>query len=180
MKEWVNPLFLNIVYSALKDIISHKSNNFKTFLWFYLYYSSLPSLLSLLLYSELEDSPLDSSLDSYLSPVLSWEELDVPVLSSVVSWFDDEPDDEFDEPDDEFDEPDDEFDELFEVLELDEPEVPDELYDEFELLLFEFDEFDEFDEFEVFDELEDIPLDEELPLSLVAFLGLSVVILSAG
>ena len=81
---------------------------------------------------------------------------------------------------------DDEFDELFEVLELDEPEVPDELYDEFELLLFEFDEFDEFDELddldelEVFDELEDIPLDEELPLSLVAFLGLSVVILSAG
>ena len=69
------------------------------------------------------------------------------------------------------------LDELFEVLELDEPEVPDELYDEFELLLFE---FDEFDEFEVFDELEDIPLDEELPLSLVAFLGLSVVILSAG
>ena len=63
---------------------------------------------------------------------------------------------------------------------LDEPEVPDELYDEFELLLFEFDEFDELDEFEVFDELEDIPLDEELPLSLVAFLGLSVVILSAG
>ena len=173
MKEWVNPLFLNIVYSSLKDIISHKSNNFKTFLWFYLYYSSLPSLLSLLLYSGLEDSPLDSSLYSYLSPVLSWEELDVPVLSSVVSWFDDEPDDEFDEPDDELDE-------LFEVPELDEPEVPDELYDEFELLLFEFDEFDEFDEFEVFDELEDIPLDEELPLSLVAFLGLSVVILSAG
>ena len=49
------------------------------------------------------------------------------------------------------------------------PKFPDELYDEFELLLFEFDEFDEFDEFEVFDELEDIPLDEELPLSLVAF-----------
>lgn len=70
-----------------------------------------------------------------------------------------------------------------EVLELDEPEVPDELYDEFELLLFEFDEFDELDdldELEVFDELEDIPLDEELLLSPVAFLGLSVVILSAG
>ncbi len=57
------------------------------------------------------------------------------------------------------------------------PKFPDELYDEFELLLFE---FDELDEFEVFDELDDIPLDEELPLSLVAFLGLSVVILSAG
>ena len=123
--------------------------------------------------TDLDSDELSEALDSYLSPVLSWEELDVPVLSSVVSWFDDEPDDEFDEPDDELDE-------LFEVPELDEPEVPDELYDEFELLLFEFDEFDEFDEFEVFDELEDIPLDEELPLSLVAFLGLSVVILSAG
>ena len=45
---------------------------------------------------------------------------------------------------------------------------------------FLWDNRNEFDEFEVFDELEDIPLDEELPLSLVAFLGLSVVILSAG
>ena len=66
-------------------------------------------------------------------------------------------------------------------LELDEREVPDELYDVFELPAFEFDEFDEFDEFEVFDELEDIPLDEELPpLSCSIFRIVRLVVLSAG
>ena len=47
MKEWVNPLFLNIMYSALKEILYHiNPTSFKTFVIFYLCYSSLPSLLS--------------------------------------------------------------------------------------------------------------------------------------